>query len=70
MSCLFSPIVIIIMYFFVFSDHVIFRVLVRSRNFKLRSFTLLGVALICFSRRLPSCLELKCCGARLVLYSN
>ena len=39
-------------------------------NFKLRCFTLLGVALICFSRRLPSCLELNCCGARLVLYSN
>ena len=70
LSCLFPPIVIIIMYFLCFLGSRDFRVLVRSQNFKLRCFTLLGVALICFSRHLPSCLELNCCSARLVLYSN
>ena len=70
LSCLFPPIITIIMYFYCFLGSRDLRVLVRSRNFKLRCYTLLGVALICFSRRLPSCLELNCCGARLVLYSN
>ena len=66
----FPPIIIIIMYFLCFLGSRDFRVLVGHEILSLRCFTLLGVALIYFSRRLPSCLEVNCCGARLVLCSN
>ena len=66
----FPPIIIIIMFFLCFLGSRVFRVLVGHEILTLRCFTSLGVALIYSSRRLPSCLEVNCCGARLVLYSN